>query len=200
MIPGVILAAGRSERMGRPKALLPCGPGGETFVRRLALALTAGGVDGVFVVGRPADAALEAEVAVIPVGLTYVENIRAGEGQLSSVLAGLATVDAPGVIGVLVTPVDAPMIHATTIASLLSAFRSGGAPVVRPVYRGKHGHPVIFARTVFDELRQADPAVGARSVVRAHAGQVLDVDVGDPGVLGDVDTPADYRALRAREL
>jgi molybdenum cofactor cytidylyltransferase len=200
VIPGVILAAGQSVRMGRPKALLPCGDRGDTFVRRLAVVLCDGGVEEALVVGRPEDELLRAEVEAMAVRARYVENPNADEGQLSSVLAGLAEADRPGVRAILVTPVDAPMIAPATVAALLAAFRSSAAPVVRAVHLGRHGHPVIFSREVFEDLRHADPALGARAVLRAHAARVIDVEVDDPGVLGDVDTPAEYDALRGREL
>jgi len=186
--------------MGRPKALLPCGPGGITFVRRLALSLAGGGVDGVLVVGRQGDAALLAEVDDFPVPARYVENPDAEAGQLSSLLAGLAAVDRPGVLALLVTPVDAPLIEPATVAALLDTLRSTGAPIVRATYQGRHGHPVIFGRAVFDDLRQADLAQGARAVVRAYGARVVNVAVNDPAVLGDVDTPDDYRALGGPEL
>jgi molybdenum cofactor cytidylyltransferase len=186
--------------MGRSKALLPCGDSGDTFVRRLAVVLCNGGVEEALVVGRPDDEPLRTEVGALDVRARYVENPNADEGQLSSVLAGLAAADRPGVHAILVTPVDAPMIAPATVATLLSTFRSSGAPVVRAVHLGRHGHPVIFSREVFDDLRHADPALGARAVLRAHAARVVDVEVEDPGVLGDVDTPAEYDALRRREL
>lgn len=186
--------------MGRHKALLRCGPGGETFVRRLAMALAGGGVDRVVVVGRRGDAALQAEVEGLPAAARYLENPDADAGQLSSLLAALAAVDRPGVTAILVTPVDAPLIEPATVSRLLGALRSTGAPIVRATYRGRHGHPVIFARTVFEDLRNADPSLGARAVVRAYADGVVDLDVNDPGVLGDVDTPDDYRTLLDGEL
>ena len=200
VIPGIILAAGRSLRMGRSKALLRCGDRGDTFVRRLALVLSEGGVEEALVVGRPEDDELRAEVEALAVQSRYVENPRADEGQLSSVLAGLAAADRPGVRAILVTPVDAPMIAPATVASLLAEFRSSAAPIVRAVHLGRHGHPVIFSREVFEDLRHADPAIGARAVLRANGARVVDVEVEDPGVLGDIDTPADYDGLRRREL
>jgi len=198
MIPGVILAAGRSTRMGRAKPLLPCGPDGESFVRRLARALCEGGVPHVLVVGRPEDHALRDEVAALPVPARFVENPGADAGQLSSVLAGLDAADVPGTRGLLVTPVDAPLVTAGTVAALLAAFASTGAPIVRAVYRGTHGHPVVFSRDVFDSLRRADPNVGAKAVLRAHEGAIRNVEVDDAGVVADVDTPDDYRALFGR--
>ncbi len=200
MIPGIILAAGRSLRMGRSKALLPCGDRGDTFIRRLVTVLCQGGVEEALVVGRPEDDELRAEVETLAVLARYVENPKADEGQLSSVLAGLAAADRPGARAILVTPVDAPMIAPATVAALLAAYRSSAAPVVRAVHLGRHGHPVIFAREVFEDLRHADPTLGARAVLRAHAARVVDVDVEDPGVLGDIDTPADYDALRRGEF
>jgi CTP:molybdopterin cytidylyltransferase MocA len=187
-------------RMGRPKALLPCGPSGHSFVRRLAQALHDGGVDEVLVVGRVEDDTLRIEVEALPVPARYVENPGADGGQLTSVLAGLAVADRPGVTGLLVTPVDAPMIAFATVSTLIRTFRSTHAPVVRAVHNGRHGHPVIFARAVFAELRHADPSVGARAVVRAYAGRVVEVEVDDPGVIGDVDTPGDYETQIGREL
>ena len=69
------------------------------------------------------------------------------------------------------------------------------APILRAVHQGQHGHPVIFARAVFPELRTADPAVGARQVLRRDPARVCEVAVDDAGVLRDVDEPDDYRRL-----
>lgn len=200
MVPGVILAAGRSSRMGRPKALLPIPPLGVTFVRRLATSLCEGGVEEALIVGRPDDPALQAEVGSLSLPARFVPNGEADTGQLSSVLAGLRVADRPGVHGVLVTPVDVPLVTAETVAALLSAHRSSGAPIVRAVYRGRHGHPVIFARAVFDELRRADPSVGAKAVLRAHEHAIVNVEVEDPGVVTGVDTPEDYARLFGETL
>ena len=200
MVPGIILAAGRSLRMGQPKALLPYGTSGETFVGCLARALQEGGVDDVLVVGRREDHSLQAAVDALGIPARYVENPAADGGQLTSVLAGLAVADRPGVRGILVMPVDAPGIAGSTVAALLMAFRASAAPIARAVHRGRHGHPVIFGREVFDALRRTDLSLGARAVVRAHGAAVLNVEVDDPAVLGDVDTPGDYQTLFGQEL
>jgi CTP:molybdopterin cytidylyltransferase MocA len=193
VVPALILAAGRSERMGRSKALLACGPNGETFVSRLITSLRNGGADDVLVIGRAGDDALAAEV--LRCDARFVENPDADRGQLSSLLAGLNAADHPGVNGVIVMPVDIPLVRAETIARLKRAFVSSGAPIARTIFKGRHGHPVIFGRRVFDDLRHADPAVGAKAVMRAQGSAIVDVDVDDESILRDVDTPDDYRRM-----
>ena len=192
---GLVLAAGWSRRLGRPKALLPCGPAAESFVARTVRTLRSGGIAEVLVVGRPDDDPLRQEVGGMVPPARYVQNPNAADGQLSSVLAGLAQATAAGAAAVMVIPVDYPQVRAATVATLLRALDAGGAAIIRAVHRGRHGHPVIFTEEVFAELRDADPAVGARAVLRANPERLLDVEVGDPGVLRDVDVPADYLEL-----
>ncbi|HXW07664.1 MAG TPA: nucleotidyltransferase family protein [Vicinamibacterales bacterium] len=197
MVPGLVLAAGRSSRMGRPKALLRLTPSGPTFVARIVHALRAGGTADALVVGRPDDVELQAELERVQPPARFVPNPHAESGQLSSLLAGLNVVDHPGVHGVLITLVDLPLVKPTSVEALLSAFSRTGAPIVRAVHRGGHGHPVIFGREVFPDLRAADPQVGAKAVFRRHAEGVVDVEVDDPGVLVDVDVPADLERLES---
>ena len=178
--------------MGQPKALLPVRSGGQSFVRHLAAVLLEGGVIDVIVVGRPDDSQLRAEVESAGTGVRLVVNAHAEAGQLSSVITGVNAADRPGVHGVLVTPVDVPLIKPGTVRALLTAFAARRTSVLRATYLGQHGHPVIFGRAVFDALRRADPAIGAKAVVQAHAGELVDLDVDDPGVLHDIDAPDDY--------
>jgi CTP:molybdopterin cytidylyltransferase MocA len=196
MIPAVILAAGRSERMRRSKALLPIGESGDTFIARLISTFRSAESDDVIVVLRPDDVLLR--TAVEYDAARIVENPDADRGQLSSVIAGLDAVDRPGVNAILVMPVDIPLVRVETIRAVKAAFLASAAPVARAVHEGRHGHPVIFARRVFDELRRADPHTGARAVVHAHAHDLLNVEVDDPGILRDVDTPDDYDQMSPR--
>ncbi len=94
------------------------------------------------------------------------------------------------------TLVDVPMVAASTVSAVVDAWRNSRAPIVRPIVDGRRGHPVIFDRQVFDELRNAPLDAGARTVVRAHWPDSLDVPVNDRGCLIDVDTPSDYEQLR----
>ena len=190
---GIVLAAGASSRMGRPKALLPIGT--ETFVSRVCRVLAEGGVDDVIVVVGPETSDVRHELDRAGIRARVVENPGRDQGQLTSLQVGLTAADRPGVEAVLVQLVDAPLVAASTVRAVLETFRRTRAPIVRPAFGARHGHPVIFARSLFEDLRAADPAVGARAVVRAHAARGVDVPVDDPGACQDIDTPEDYQRL-----
>jgi len=195
MIPAVVLAAGKSSRMGRTKALLPVGSLHETFLRRIIRVLREGGIDAIVVVIGGDAAAVRASLPRSDASLAAVENPRYEEGQLSSLLVGLAAVEQrhDEVDAVMVTLVDLPLISADTVRSVLDAFRAKpDAPLVRPRRGGRYGHPVIFNRSIFGELRRADPSKGAKPVVHTYAAQEVNVDVVDDGAFIDIDTPEDY--------
>lgn len=192
MIPGIVLAAGKSSRMGRPKALLPINQSGETFLNHVTRTLLDGGVEEVVVVvGADADAIRQAVGSDTP-RVRFVYNPDYEKGQLSSLLVALRAIDRPGVSAAMVTLIDVPLISAATVQTLIRAHRERDRLIVRPVSNGRHGHPVIFHRALFDELRRADPAQGAKSVVHAHAADVLEITVEDEGAFIDIDTPEDY--------
>jgi molybdenum cofactor cytidylyltransferase len=190
MTPAIVLAAGASRRMGRPKALLHAG--NRTFIRRILDTLREAGLPEAVVVVRPGQEEIVAAVEASGFGRTVL-NPRAEEGQLSSLIAGLDAIDRPGVEAALVTLVDVPLIAPGAVRLLLARAAVSAAPVIRAVHQGRHGHPVIFTRSLFDALRHADPAVGAKAVVRAVP--IEDVETGDPGVVEDVDTPEEYARL-----
>jgi molybdenum cofactor cytidylyltransferase len=199
LVPAIVLSGGDSSRMGRAKALLEIA--GETFLARVVRTLRAGGADDVVVVTGAHDAAivralLSDEIRVGPVRV--VRNPTPERGQLSSLVTGLDVVDRPGVAAVLVTLVDVPLVRPATVAALLAAWRSSRAPVVRPRFEKRHGHPVVFDRAVFDELRAAPLDEGARTVVHRLGRAVIAVDTDDEGVCLDIDTPEDYASLVAR--
>jgi CTP:molybdopterin cytidylyltransferase MocA len=198
-VVGVVLAAGESRRLGMPKALLRCAPGEETFTARVVRTLRDGGIPDVLVVGRPADDALRILVGGLGPAARYVENPAPDRGQLSSLLVAIDEAEGGGAGAVLVMPVDIPLVQATTVAAVLGAFHSSGAPIARVTHQGRHGHPVIFGASVFADLRMADPSVGARAVLQRHAARVLNLELDDPGVLRAVDFPEDYRSLFRRD-
>ena len=201
MLAAIILAAGDSTRMGTPKALLP-DPDGRPFVARLVRSFSAAGLDEIVIVtGATHDAIVEALAADgPPVGPVCVGNPDPSRGQLSSLWVGLDAVARPDVDGVLVTPVDIPMIRPATIRQVVDAWSHTRAPIVRPAVGARHGHPVLFDRIVFDDLRRASLTEGARVVVHANIDRVVNVAVDDEGCLLDVDTPADYQAIVGRKI
>jgi molybdenum cofactor cytidylyltransferase len=206
MISAIVLAAGASSRMGQAKGALPIGSTGETVVSRVIRTLLDGGVPRVAVVaGAHIDAIRHAmpgfaEAAGGPGThrVQLVEHPGWEQGQLSSLLAGLRAVDDPQLEAAMVTLVDVPMVSAQTVAAVMAAWRRTRAPIVRPTTGARHGHPVIFDRSVFADLRSADPSVGAKAVFATHKAHVLNVEVEDPGAFEDIDTPGDYQRLIGR--
>ncbi len=180
--------------MGRVKALLPSGDG-RTFLGRLAATLAEAAIEPVVVVVGVHAVEIAAVVRDAALRVEVTLNLAPERGQLSSLVAGLDALAGRGVEGVAVTPVDHPLVSPATVQRLADAWRASGASIVRPEHLGRHGHPVIFAARLFDELRSADSSLGARAVIARHAAGVLDVPVDDPGAFEDIDTPGDYRRL-----
>jgi len=189
-VGGIVLAAGRSTRMGSSKALLEIE--GRTFLERAIDILAGGGCEPVVVVLPDGVSAGRAGELARAGGAETVENPLAEAEQIDSLRVGLAALP-EDVDGAVVLPVDHPLAGAETVRALVGAFAASGAPIVRPVYRDRPGHPVLFARAIWGEL--ADPSLdrGARDVVHRHAGEIRDVPLDDRGIGVDVDTPDDYR-------
>jgi molybdenum cofactor cytidylyltransferase len=194
MIPGIVLAGGKSSRMGRPKALLPIGSAGDTFFDRVTRTLLDAGIEDVIVVVG-ADAEAIHAGARPRSGVRIVDNPDHDQGQLTSLLAGLHAIDAARATALLVTLIDVPLVSVATVRTLIAAQRERGAPIVRPVSNGRHGHPVIFGRELFSELQRADPAHGAKLVVRAHAADMIEVPIDDEGAFTDIDTREEYERI-----
>lgn len=180
-----MLAAGRSTRMGRPKPLLEAG--GETFLLLTIRALRDGGCDAVVVVvGYGDETAANARDA----GASVIRNRDPGSEQIDSVRMGIDALP-EGTVAAVVLPVDHPLVRPTTVAALITRWRDAPDRIVRPVHEGRPGHPTLFPRPVWSDLRGILPH-GARGVVEDDAHPTLDVAVEDPGVIADIDTPEAY--------
>lgn len=193
----VLPAAGSSIRMGQPKLLLPYGE--RTVIGAVVAALRGGGVEDIVVVIDPDDLSLAEWAAHHDVGFTV--NTAPSRGMLSSIQAGVETgaggggaLAARGEL-LLVCPADLPALRAETVAHLLARQAASGAGLVLPVHRGRRGHPFLIAPPLVWEIATLDPAIGLRQLRDRHPEEVLEVDVDDPGVVQDVDTPQDYRLL-----
>jgi molybdenum cofactor cytidylyltransferase len=191
VIPAIVLAAGRSSRMGRAKASLPVG-GGDTFLTRIVRTFHDAGVDDVIVVvGHEADA-IARVFAESGLPARFVVNRNYDRGQLSSLVAGVNAIDRPGVAAALVTLVDVPLVSVATVRAVIDCYRASRAPVVRPTSGARHGHPLLIDRALFDALRGADPDRGAKPIVRAHASAAGDLVIADEGAFADIDTAEEY--------
>ncbi len=203
LVPGLILAGGRSSRMGSPKPILPVDRK-DTFLTRLIRTLRSAGVDEVVVVvsvDGPLDA-IKSALRELPYSIRIVENPTPQNGQLSSLQCGLNVLDRPGVDGILMTLVDLPLVSPKTVRTLLDIYKKTRAPIVRPsrLDGTAHGHPVIFDRKLFDELRLASVKAGAKPIVRAYESEIVNVSVEDEGAFIDIDTPIDYERIFGRSL
>jgi molybdenum cofactor cytidylyltransferase len=199
MLPGVILAGGASVRMGSPKALL-ADDRGLPFVVRLARTMAEAGIPELVVVsGYEHDSIIAAVSASAKPGVRVVRNEDPSRGQLSSLWTAMDEVCRPETEAIVVMLVDVPLVAPATVRTVIDAWRSSRAPIVRPAVGARRGHPVVFDRSVFDELRRAPLDEGARAVVRAHARDILDVPVADAGCLKDIDTPEDYETHVRRD-
>lgn len=183
-------------RMGTPKALLAA-PDGQPFVVRIVRAFADAGVGTVAVVTGSAHEGivLALEAAALPVLPRVVRNADPSRGQISSLWTGMDAVLSDATDGLLVTLVDVPMLTAPTISTVVDAWRRSRPPIVRPAVGERHGHPVLFDRALFDELRHAPLEGGAKAVLRRHQARILNVTPPDLGCLRDIDTPEDYRVL-----
>jgi molybdenum cofactor cytidylyltransferase len=128
----------------------------------------------------------------------FVLNPHYESGQLSSLLAGLNAIDRPGVTAMLLTLVDVPLVSPATVQAVMAHYQATRAAIVRPVRGALHGHPVLVDRSLFGLMRAADPATGAKPIVRAHATALGDITVDDDGAFLDIDTPDEYSRVLER--
>ncbi|MGH7754557.1 MAG: nucleotidyltransferase family protein [Gemmatimonadales bacterium] len=195
-IAGVVLAAGRSSRMGAPKALLDYR--GQPFVASIVRVLEALELHPrVVVVG---DAAPRIRAALAAHDVMLVENPwePPDPGPISSIRAALAALEHARPQGVLVWPVDYPHVRTATIESLVDAFRAQHPSAVLPVFGGRRGHPVLWSDRAVPALLEDQRAgtEGARAVLHSLPRRdVREVAVGDPAVLDGINTPEDYERL-----
>jgi len=185
LLAAVILSAGASSRMGRPKALLPYREG--TFLEHL-IEVTRDPRIGVtrVVLGAGADvirtvASLDPSVVVL--------NPDWEQGQLSSIRAGLRSLEGIDVDGIILCPVDHPLVSARLVSDLVERFYLNKKAIVLPTYNTRRGHPVIFSKTLFGELLAAPEEKGARAVVWSHAGDILEAPTDEEGVVLNINDP-----------
>ena len=195
---GVVLAAGGSTRMGRPKQLADLD--GRPLLAHVLAAVEEAPVDRVVVaLGGAAGEVLER------VGLGRAEPLVVGgwAAGMGHVLASALASAGSGWGAVVVLLGDQPLVSGRAVARLVEAWRSGAGPVVTATYGGRPGHPKLFDRRLLPDLLRLTGDTGARDLVAAHPEWVSQVEVGDLGSDADVDVEADLHrvgAMRTRRV
>lgn len=201
MIAVVILSAGESRRMGQPKALVPFpeiliqkeaertpAPAAQrTFLEHLIEVTRHPRTGALRVIVGPHAAEIRARVKLDEGTLVF--NPEWQRGQLSSLQAAIRSLPPEKTEGILICLVDHPLISAALVASLIKTFDRDKSRIVIPAYRGMRGHPVIFPSALYAELLNAPQEIGARAVVRAHDGDVVEVPVEEEGVVLNLNDP-----------
>jgi molybdenum cofactor cytidylyltransferase len=191
LIVAVVLAAGQSKRMGKPKQTLLLG--GVPMLQKVLEVYRQTDVDRIVVVlGAGAGAVRRA----VHFKEQVVVNRGYRRGMSGSLKLGIAA--APGADAVIVALGDQPFVSPRTVNKLIDAYRKSGARAVVPVYRGTRGNPVLLDRSLFPEIEKITGDVGGKSVIAGNEASVLEVSVRDKGVASDLDTPRDYREATSR--
>jgi len=193
MLAAAILAAGESRRMGEPKALVSVQ--GLTFVEHLFAATRLPRVSITRIILGAHAAEISAKLKFDPAMI--VVNPDWPRGQLSSIHAAIRSLPADTTDGIILCPVDHPLVSRHLISALIAQFDSSRKAIALPVYRGKRGHPVIFRATLYDELLAASPGVGARQVVWAHSQDVQEVPTEEEGVVLNLNDPESLKKVAA---
>ena len=194
MLAAVILSGGASRRMGTPKALLPYRGG--TFLEHL-LKVTDHPRIGWRRVVLGADAQGVAEGVELPADEVVI-NENWGAGQLSSIQRALQSLP-DGTDGMLLCLIDHPLIRRELVSALVERFYESGQSIVLPIYKGRRGHPVIFASRLYKELLTAPLETGARAVVWAHREEVCEMETNEEGCVLNLNDPDDLAKVRGRD-
>lgn len=192
MICAVVLAAGRSERMGTQKLLLPLG--GKPVIVRIVDELFSSPVERILVVTGRDGPRLREVLGDRPV--QFVENPDPGSDMLGSIRYGLRALPA-GFEAVLMALGDQPGVTATLVSNLIRCFREGN-PIVVPACEGHRGHPVLLSTRFYEEILTGHDREGLRGLLEAHTAEVFRLPVTSRAVLEDMDTPADYQRHERR--
>lgn len=185
MLAAVILSGGASRRMGSPKALASYQ--GVPFLEHLLAVTRHPAITLRRVVLGPDADAIAKQVLLAPEEVVRNDNWE--QGQLSSIHAALRSLPG-GTEGLLLCPVDHPLVSGALIGHLIETFVETKAPVVVPTFEGRRGHPVIFSAAVYDELLRAPMETGARAVVWAHKNEVQEVSTTEEGCVLNLNDPA----------
>lgn len=192
MISAVVLAAGRAERMGEQKLLLPLG--GKPVLQWVLESALAADLHEVICVVRDLRPIRE-QISLADDRLCWLVNYAADRGQSTSVVAGLWAID-PKSDGALFLVGDQPMIRSELIDAMVDRFESSSACIVAPSFEGQTRNPVLFRRNVFPELLQLRGDHGGRVLIEKNRDKTVLVEWDDEIPFMDLDVREDYERLK----
>jgi molybdenum cofactor cytidylyltransferase len=191
MVSAIILAAGKSTRMGEPKALLKFGK--QSFLETSIANFRAADIENIIVVlGHNAEIILQ---NVNPSLAQFVINHNYQLGQFSSFQVGIRKLQ-PEAEGVFLALADQPQIGVSVIAQIVNAFYKNPERIVIPVFNGKRGHPPIFPKRLFSEILSSPPSQITSDVIRSNSELVYEVQIDDVRILRDIDTKEELLQIR----
>jgi molybdenum cofactor cytidylyltransferase len=188
-VSAILLAAGESKRMGKPKLLLPIGNG--TVLGKTADALLSSQADEVIVVLGANAQEMKKAIAGKPVKIVFNPDYR--QGMSTSLIAGLKQVSARAK-RIMVALSDQPLIEKRIYNRLIEESFNSGKGITAPTYQAKRGNPIIFAISYKEELLQLKGDVGGREILRRHPDDILEVAVDSESVIININTMDEYYA------
>ena len=192
VVAAIVLAAGRSTRMGQAKQLLPLG---ETTVLEATLANVrhSAASEVILVLGAAAESI---QNRISPHNFRTVINPEYAEGMASSLRAGIAALS-PQTEAALIVLADQPFVRPETLDHLIAEYARTRQPILIPTWQGTRGNPVLLGRAIFPEVMQLQGDAGCRAIFGRHPNAILNVEVKDEGILLDIDNQEDYQRVKA---
>jgi len=194
MISAIVLAAGKSERMGTNKLLLPyqCSVIIDLVIQHI---LESGIREIIVVLGHEAEKVREEIISHFGRKVLLAFNVNYQQGMLSSIQCGLKIVD-PQCEAVFLCLGDQPKVSIETYRQILNSFSSSDKGIIIPTYKGKRGHPILIARRHFPFILTLDQLTASlHSLIKENPDDIAEIELADEGILFDLDHPADYDLL-----
>jgi molybdenum cofactor cytidylyltransferase len=190
MIGAIILAAGESLRMGRPKLSLPW-MGGQSMIAHMVEIFSSAGAAPIVVVTGSDKEEIESCLQNVDVIMAHNPNYADGE-MLSSTQIGLKEMDQHKVYATLICPGDLPLLKITTVETLIQAWHRDPYPILIPSHSGRRGHPLLVEQKTWSEINAIHPGASMRDFLQEHEALIQHLPVDDLGIRRDIDTPQDY--------